>query len=243
MNTRRMCVAALALATCLSGAAQAALYDRGGGLIYDSDLNVTWLQDANYAKTSGYDADGQMDWYQATTWAANLSYYDSVRNVTYTDWRLPTVNPVNGSSFNASLTYNGSSDIGYNISAPGTAYAGSTSSEMAHLFYSELNNKGYYDTAGAGPQAGWGLVNKGPFTNILSFTAYWSGTAYAPDTSHALVFHFNYGYQDQIYKTFTVPTAWAVRDGDVATVPEADTWVMLLAGLGLVSVAARRRRG
>lgn len=22
--------------------------------------------------------------------AANLSYYDSVRNVTYTDWRLPT---------------------------------------------------------------------------------------------------------------------------------------------------------
>ena len=44
----------------LSGAAQAALFDRGGGLIYDDVLNVTWLQDANYAKTSGYDADGDM---------------------------------------------------------------------------------------------------------------------------------------------------------------------------------------
>jgi len=27
----------------------AELYDRGNGLIYDDVLNVTWLQDANYA--------------------------------------------------------------------------------------------------------------------------------------------------------------------------------------------------
>jgi hypothetical protein len=32
----------------------AQLIDRGGGLIYDNVLDVTWLQDANYAKTSGY---------------------------------------------------------------------------------------------------------------------------------------------------------------------------------------------
>ena len=31
----------------------AALHDRGSGLIYDDVLNITWLQDANYAKTSG----------------------------------------------------------------------------------------------------------------------------------------------------------------------------------------------
>ena len=29
------------------------LIDRGGGLIYDTELNITWLQDANYAFTSG----------------------------------------------------------------------------------------------------------------------------------------------------------------------------------------------
>ena len=31
----------------------AALYDRGEGLIYDDVLDITWLQDANYAMTSG----------------------------------------------------------------------------------------------------------------------------------------------------------------------------------------------
>ena len=60
MNTRKTRVAALGLAVglAMSGAAQAALHDRGGGLVYDDVLNVTWLQDANYAQTSGYDADG-----------------------------------------------------------------------------------------------------------------------------------------------------------------------------------------
>ena len=57
-------IAAATLAS--SGAAQAALNDRGGGLLYDDVLNVTWLQDANYAKTSGYDADGRMNWTAAT---------------------------------------------------------------------------------------------------------------------------------------------------------------------------------
>jgi len=27
-------------------------------MIYDSDRDSTWLQDANYARTSGYDSDG-----------------------------------------------------------------------------------------------------------------------------------------------------------------------------------------
>ena len=53
---------------------QAALVDRGGGLIYDQDLNITWLADANYAKTSGYDPYGFMNWSRAMTWAENLSY-------------------------------------------------------------------------------------------------------------------------------------------------------------------------
>ncbi len=58
----------------LSTAAQAALIDRGHGLIYDDVLDVTWLQDANYAKTSGHDADGLVNWSAANSWAAGLSY-------------------------------------------------------------------------------------------------------------------------------------------------------------------------
>ena len=61
----RLNKAALALATAgvlVSGVAQAALFDRGGGLIYDDVLKITWLSDANYAKTNNYDSDGRMNW-------------------------------------------------------------------------------------------------------------------------------------------------------------------------------------
>ena len=43
-----------------AGQAQAALENRGGGMIYDTVNNVTWLADMNYAKTSGFDSDGLM---------------------------------------------------------------------------------------------------------------------------------------------------------------------------------------
>ena len=36
----------------LTSPIHAALWDRGGGLIYDDVFDITWLQDANYAKTS-----------------------------------------------------------------------------------------------------------------------------------------------------------------------------------------------
>lgn len=49
------------------GAVSATLWDRRGGLIYNDHLNITWLQDANYAKISGYDADGLLIWNQAMT--------------------------------------------------------------------------------------------------------------------------------------------------------------------------------
>ena len=65
----------------------AELINRGGGLIYDTDLDVTWLQDANYAATSGYSinnrTDGLMQWDDAMRWAETLVYQG------YTDWRLP----------------------------------------------------------------------------------------------------------------------------------------------------------
>ena len=41
---------------------EAALFDRCGGMIHDSGLDITWRQDANWAKTSGYDGDGRMSW-------------------------------------------------------------------------------------------------------------------------------------------------------------------------------------
>jgi hypothetical protein len=78
-----------ACALLLSNVAHAALIDQGGGLIYDDTLNLTWLSDANYAKTSGYSANGLMTWDESVAWAAQLSFHDSVRNVDHSNWRLP----------------------------------------------------------------------------------------------------------------------------------------------------------
>src|ERR1041384_7961491 len=38
------------------------LIDRGYGLLYDVERNITWLQDANYAKSVGRSPDGQLTW-------------------------------------------------------------------------------------------------------------------------------------------------------------------------------------
>lgn len=35
---------------------------------------LMWLKDVNYAKTSGYDADGFMNWNDAMNWANNLVF-------------------------------------------------------------------------------------------------------------------------------------------------------------------------
>lgn len=199
---------------------------------------------------------GTMTWTQAMDWAANLSYYDSVRGVTYDDWRLPAVAPVNGVSFNYNHSRDGSTDYGFNIGAPGSAYPGNTVSELAYMFYVNLGLKGLYHPDGSynpypstqdyivseGGQADVGLVK-----HLQGYSVYWSGVEIPQDGAWS----FRMGYGDQIsgskssyeYDWGVGYYAWAVRPGDVAAVPEADTWAMLLAGLGLVGVAFRRRRG
>lgn len=64
--------------------ANASLIDRGNGLIYDTDLDITWLSDANYSMTSGYDDDGRMIWWEAEIWSNQLIYEG------FDDWRLPS---------------------------------------------------------------------------------------------------------------------------------------------------------
>jgi hypothetical protein len=67
------------------------LVDRGRGLLYDVERDLTWLQDTNYAKTTGRTADGQMTWDDAKRWVAHLNY----RRIT--GWRLPTAFNQDGS--------------------------------------------------------------------------------------------------------------------------------------------------
>ena len=67
--------------------ASAALWDRGNGLIYDDVLDITWLQDANYADTSGFHS-GLLSWNEAN------DFIDALNNNSHLGidtWRLPNM--------------------------------------------------------------------------------------------------------------------------------------------------------
>src|SRR3954470_23372845 len=65
--------------------------DRGFGLIYDSERDITWLQDVNYAQTVRHSRDGQMTWPEAMGWVQSLNYR-GIRG-----WRLPNARNRDGS--------------------------------------------------------------------------------------------------------------------------------------------------
>lgn len=237
------------LLTGLSSVAQGALYDRGGGLIYDDVLDVTWLQDANYAKTSGYDADGRMKWAEAMAWTSNLLYIDSVSGITLTGWRLPTARPINDQSFQFRLSNDGSTDYGFNIGAVGSAFPRSSAHELPYMYYINLENLGECapTSAGAGgclpSQPGWGLNEKGPFIN-LEPQNYWTGID-PGFIGNKLYVDMSRGAVNS-NSPFLAYGAWAVRDGDVAddrqVVPlPASAWLLGSGFIGLLSLRKSKK--
>ena len=210
---------------------------------YDTSLNITWLADADLALTSGHSTNGLMYWADAQSWASSLNFSG------ITDWRLPRANPVDGDSTDNTNTSNiGTEDRGANISAPGTLYAESTASEMAHLYYNTLGNLSYYDViTGASGQSGWGLSNTGPFANLNGWI-YWTETSYIL-INGTIVKNFNFynGVQDG-NGLGSINHAMIVHDGDVgaavstSAVPvPAAAWLLGGGLLGIVGIAKRKR--
>jgi hypothetical protein len=207
---------------------------------YDTALNITWLADANAAGTTMTPAN-------ANAWAAALD----VNGVT--GWRLPTVIPINGSTYNVALTTNATSDVGY---APTTTDgtdggwrdgSGSPVSEMGHMFYVTLGNLGACppDGGDGNPATcdgslppGWGLTNMGPFSNVQS-NFYWSGTGLG--SSFAWGFLFSHGKQD-FNGVDSSLFAWAVHSGDVGASAVPVPAAVWLFGSGLIGLAAVARR-
>lgn len=252
MNIRTLQFASGFLSCLLLGGAHAALQGRdldGNAATfeayYDTVLDLTWLADANFAQTSGYDADGRMSWQDANIWASSLSFTDGTR--VYDNWRLPTVLPINGTDFDYSFSWDGSTDGGYNVSAPGSKYAHRVGGEMAYMHYNNLGNHGYFTVGGSlsgcyVSSTDTCLDNAGPFQNVQD-GIYWTGLEYAPNTVNAWAFGMNDGNQYAGNSKMNTYYAWAVRDGDVAAVPEPESYALFLAGLGLIGFAVRRRLG
>lgn len=204
-----------------------------GQTIYDTDLNVTWLANANLAATntfgiSGINANGSMNWNTAQSWigAMNTANY-----LGYNDWRLPTTTDASTIDACGGGSYYSGGCWGFN----------STGSEMAHLFYSELGNKAYYSTAGVSNQPGYGLVSVGPFINLQP-SLYWSGTE-ATMMGLNTAWLFNIGYGGQFFQNHSdnVEFVFAVRPGSVATVPvPTAAWLLGSGLLSLIGVARRK---
>jgi len=194
--------------------ATAALYDRGNGLIYDDALDITWLQDANYAETSGWASEnqvnlahtsgnvqpnGSMSWFKATEWVQGLEYAGS------TNWRLPSI-------------LNSTNETGYNIHT----------GELGWMFYSNLG--------GVEQQP---VPQNNIFTNI-QHAAYWYEETSPHLASERWYFSMIYSYQhnaganDSWY-------AWPVHDGDIGASPvplPAGIWLFTL---GLISLRLFKR--
>jgi hypothetical protein len=184
---------------------------------FDSNLNITWLTDANYANTLGLDNEGRMNWGAANNFVANLNIFG------VTGWRLPKTSPVSGMSFNLEFSNNGSTDRGYALREAGWGKA----SELGNLHYVTLrNDKNNLDSTG-------------PFLH-LAVNDYWTQTPNNTEKDSAFFFHFP-GLQDVASKNFTL-NVWPVHDGDVAAVPEPHGWALMLAGLAVLGQLLCRRQ-
>lgn len=230
----------------LTFGADAALIDRAGGLIYDTVLDITWLQDAAYGQPPS-PLSFNWVWQDGVDWASTFTYFDSARNQTLTGWRLPKALPVDGVAFDSKFSYDGSTDNGYNITSP--------NSELAYMYYINLGNIGAYDRSGNAFPAGFsqypnvtfadadtGLPTS--FLNLQKFTyRFWSGTAtaYPPGGTGAWMFDTRFGNQF-IFPQYGDGRIWLVRDGDVGMVPEPRAYSLLLIGLALIYLPIHGRR-
>ena len=175
------------------------------------DINGEGVVDAYYDTTldiswlANWNVLSVQTWASATAWAAALDVYGT------SDWRLPA-------------TIDAGTSEGFKPPAD--------SSELMHLFYVTLGNKGY-------PDSGWGLNNTASFIDMQA-REYWTNTTFASNPFTAWYVDAGFGFQghnDKGVGYFVV----AVHPGDVAAVPEPGKAVLLVFGFAALTVARRLR--
>lgn len=217
---------AISLAMAATQSADAELIDRGNGMIYDSVQDITWLQDANYAKTefasnpnrineiiatvrtvSGHvlapgdfnPTNGRMSWWGALAWADQLVFGG------FDDWRLPDmVQP----------------DLTCQLQAGDFSYGHlCQASEMGYLFYNYLNDPNLGNAViGVKKMGNQVTVNGITLQNIQPH--HWTSMENWLDVNNAFFFPFNgQGLATNLKSALQVQGAWAVRDGDVLPPP------------------------
>ena len=98
----------------ISTPSHAELVDNGGGLIYDTVLDITWAQQRS---------DNRMNWEEAKTWAAGLTLGG------VGGWRLPYISVVEGAG----------PFLGPAIECDQTSEEACRDNEMGYMFYQNLS--------------------------------------------------------------------------------------------------------
>lgn len=239
-----------------TGLAHAALQGRdldgnsanGYEAYYDTVQNLTWMADANYAKTAalaGAAPNGTMTLAAGESAGASLNYFG------VSGWRLPTVGRSDGTNVSGTLLgFDGSTRRGYNIVDP--------RSEMSYMFHVNLGLAGQFDTSGVqrpgfaphgtGDVAIPGL--EGAFIRNLQAFDGTSSARYLTSTPSGLSgWNFDFEFDKGAQELFSLGSGrfsnsthvWFVRDGDVvAAIPEPATAGLM--GLGLAGLAWSVRR-
>ena len=187
---------------------------------YDTALNITFLADANFAKTSHAAtalADGRFQtWYDATNWvkSINVDGFDG--------WRLPNSDP--------------------SCHFPDYGSCDRLKSEYHYLFLADLGGTYGYNIATSHND------NYALFRNIQGGWAYWSSTEFVPgwaflwstaSTQPATA------PKVPIYPVGAPYFAWPVRNGDIPIklIEVSEPVELGLFGISLVSLALLRRKG
>ncbi len=209
-------IALLALGSILfAGQSHSALFPiLGGTMVYDDDRDITWLADANYAQTSGFDADGKMTWADANAWADSLVFGG------LSDWRLPSA--LNGDGSGPDFTQGGG--------------------EMSHLFYDEFQgSSGFRASSASDPNNYLALFDNLQDNPVGQDGFYWYTETYDPSPVLAWCFSMHAGGTCANDKTNGF-YAWAILDGNasIAAVPlPAGIWLF---GSGLIGLFGFARK-
>ncbi|WP_159931025.1 VPLPA-CTERM sorting domain-containing protein [Oceanicoccus sp. KOV_DT_Chl] len=227
----------LASLSFLSLTANAALYDRGNGLIYDDSRNVTWMQDASYAVTQHQqsggllgDEDGYMTWHEASSWVDNLNYGN------YSGWRLAAGSEWGAYEFNSLRQSLGNSSVGDFGNCSGGGDPCFLNNSFVDPVSGETISLINFRDGGEDGHSGTGM--------------YWHGTSWSQNSSydvdHAWAYRMGFGNAWHFDKGISA-LAWAVADGDIVNqslvsfvpIPSA-VWLFGSALLGLAGLKRKK---